>query len=381
MTLMLETHAIQTPGPNCINRDDVGAPKTAPLGGVERARVSSQCWKRAVRLALRDTLGQIRTATRTTKIGIKLKDMLEERGVPADQSAHIAALLAEASGAIPKPKEDKDKSKSKDDTPDGPVLESKALLLMGDAVYDLLADKGLEAYRSGDPDKWAKDKAIRSELQLLPINDKAIDVILFGRMAAANPTLNVDACCRFAHAIGVDRLRTEADFYTAIDEVKETHGSAMMDDILFNSPTYYRYADIDLETLADRLADPKAAAETAGAFTRAFATVMPTGKSTTFANITPPDYYMVVLRDTQSYSLVNAFTSPVSEDPIPYHAAERLAGKELSYEKAWGVNPVKAWLVASDTTPDKLTETFGQPVSINTLVNDVQHEVEERLSR
>jgi len=51
MTTFIEFHAIQNVAPSCLNRDDTGAPKDAVFGGVRRARVSSQCLKRAARLA------------------------------------------------------------------------------------------------------------------------------------------------------------------------------------------------------------------------------------------------------------------------------------------------------------------------------------------
>ncbi|WP_210406298.1 type I-E CRISPR-associated protein Cas7/Cse4/CasC, partial [Micromonospora sp. MH33] len=48
---ILDVHILQTLPPSNVNRDDSGSPKTATYGGVRRARVSSQSWKRAVRLA------------------------------------------------------------------------------------------------------------------------------------------------------------------------------------------------------------------------------------------------------------------------------------------------------------------------------------------
>jgi CRISPR system Cascade subunit CasC len=47
--IFLDVHALQTVPPSNLNRDDTGAPKTAVYGGVPRARVSSQAWKRATR--------------------------------------------------------------------------------------------------------------------------------------------------------------------------------------------------------------------------------------------------------------------------------------------------------------------------------------------
>lgn len=45
--LFLDIHVIQTVPPSNINRDDTGSPKTAQYGGVTRARVSSQSWKKS----------------------------------------------------------------------------------------------------------------------------------------------------------------------------------------------------------------------------------------------------------------------------------------------------------------------------------------------
>lgn len=47
--LFMDVHAVQTLPPSNINRDDTGSPKTAQYGGIRRARVSSQSWKRAIR--------------------------------------------------------------------------------------------------------------------------------------------------------------------------------------------------------------------------------------------------------------------------------------------------------------------------------------------
>jgi CRISPR system Cascade subunit CasC len=54
--LYVDVHILQTVPPSCVNRDDTGSPKTAVYGGTTRARVSSQSWKRAMRLMFRDLL-------------------------------------------------------------------------------------------------------------------------------------------------------------------------------------------------------------------------------------------------------------------------------------------------------------------------------------
>ncbi len=49
MKTVVEIHVLQNFAPSNLNRDDTGAPKDAMFGGTRRARVSSQCLKRAVR--------------------------------------------------------------------------------------------------------------------------------------------------------------------------------------------------------------------------------------------------------------------------------------------------------------------------------------------
>lgn len=63
----LDVHVLQTVPPSNINRDDSGSPKTATYGGTLRARVSSQAWKRAVRLAFTADPEMTREAGRRTK--------------------------------------------------------------------------------------------------------------------------------------------------------------------------------------------------------------------------------------------------------------------------------------------------------------------------
>ena len=69
---MIELHILQSFPVTCLNRDDVGAPKSALFGGVQRARVSSQCWKRAIReLASTDESACQHFASQRTRYVVK----------------------------------------------------------------------------------------------------------------------------------------------------------------------------------------------------------------------------------------------------------------------------------------------------------------------
>ncbi|MCY4329169.1 MAG: type I-E CRISPR-associated protein Cas7/Cse4/CasC, partial [Endozoicomonadaceae bacterium] len=81
----IEFHILQSFPVTCLNRNDVGSPKSAIVGGVKRARISSQCWKRQVRLALQD-LG-IKLGMRTKYIDRQVKDACLALG--AEETAAI----------------------------------------------------------------------------------------------------------------------------------------------------------------------------------------------------------------------------------------------------------------------------------------------------
>jgi len=50
---LIELHILQSFPVSCLNRDDVGSPKSAVFGGITRAMLSSQSIKRAFRLLAR----------------------------------------------------------------------------------------------------------------------------------------------------------------------------------------------------------------------------------------------------------------------------------------------------------------------------------------
>ncbi len=68
MSTFLDLHVLQTVPPSNVNRDDTGSPKTAMYGGVRRARVSSQAWKRAMRQAFPSLLDADDLGDRTKRV-------------------------------------------------------------------------------------------------------------------------------------------------------------------------------------------------------------------------------------------------------------------------------------------------------------------------
>ena len=349
---IVEIHILQTMPPSNLNRDDTGSPKKAVYGGVTRARVSSQAWKRPTRLKFRELVDPNQLGIRTKRVVEVLTDRILRLDPAADpETAQKAAqsVLQDAGGI----KLAKPRSAKKTDDADGNVNEpdqSSYLLFLGSHQYDELAAIGKEAIAAGGIKDFLKNKDVKKRVKGILQNDRAIDVALFGRMVADDTDLNVDAAAQVAHAISVQRVDFDSDYFTAVDDVKQDSdeegdaGAAMIGDVEFNSATFYRYANVDVDRLLDTLGDADATVQAVTAFVDAFSTTVPNGKINTFAHNTLPDLVVVNLRDTQAVNLVGAFERPIAGD-IVTNATKALVEREQEIDASYGTTPVRTWVV------------------------------------
>ncbi|MCM1983970.1 type I-E CRISPR-associated protein Cas7/Cse4/CasC, partial [Lyngbya confervoides] len=97
--MQLEIHVLQSFPPANLNRDENGMPKSTVFGGRSRARISSQCQKRAVRKFYQDyaELNPEQFADRSRNWLPELKKLLVEQGIDEEKAA-IAARLALVEG-------------------------------------------------------------------------------------------------------------------------------------------------------------------------------------------------------------------------------------------------------------------------------------------
>ena len=341
MSLFVEFHLIQNFAPSNLNRDDTGAPKDALFGGHRRARVSSQCFKRAIRLGTRTTVPTEFQGIRTKK----LRQLLTERlAVLGRASAEKQIELALGAAGL----------KLKDDG------KTEYLLFLGEGEiqafahlihehWDKLSSAPAESEKKSK--KEAKSTAppeVVKEAKALLDGKKAVDVALFGRMLADMPGVNQDAACQVAHAISTHRVDREFDYFTAVDDMgaADETGAGMIGQVEFNSATFYRYAVIDAHKLVANLQGDKELAQTAvGAFTEAMVRAIPTGKQNTFAAHNPPSFVGVVLRHASPFNLANAFEKPVwpkQDKELTAMSVERLAEHDARISKAYG-DGTDAW--------------------------------------
>lgn len=364
--LYLDIHVLQTVPPSCINRDDTGSPKTARFGGVRRARVSSQAWKKAVRDEFASILDEEKIGCRTKDgVGLIAEYINEaESSIEKDDSLAMAAEALKATGVSVK------------DNATG------YLLFVSPRQAKELARLAIEAFMSGAKVDAKRAKAILNPKERPTLN--AVDIALFGRMVADAPSLNVDASAQVAHAIGIGVSEPEFDYFTAMDDrsPEDNAGAGMIGTVEYLSATLYRYATVDVSHLAENLGSAKAAKEAIGAFIKAFIVSMPTGKQNTFANRTLPSAVIVQLRDTQPVSLVNAFERPVYADSSRGQAViacDRLVKQELALESAFGATPLETYVICGDPNATEVLSQLANPSSLQDTIAAVESYTEEYL--
>ncbi len=294
--MFVELHLIQNFAPSNLNRDDTNNPKDCDFGGVRRARISSQCFKRALRLdpIFARTTG-VPTSDRTRMVSSKLTDGLKAAGLDGESAKNRAEEFA------------KNYSSKKAKMDEG---QTNVLLFLSQIELDAIAAVLKDTADPAEIKKFAEDFAKTTKNR-----PGAPDIALFGRMLADRPETNMDAACQVAHAISTHAVNMDMDFFTAVDDVKpkEVAGAAMMGMGGFNSACFYRYACIDFDLLTKNLGgDVAMARKTVEAFLRASAHAVPTGKQNSHAAQNPPSFYMTVVRaDGSAWSLANAFEKPV----------------------------------------------------------------------
>ncbi|MFI3247026.1 MAG: type I-E CRISPR-associated protein Cas7/Cse4/CasC [Ferrimonas sp.] len=322
--LRIEFHILQSFPVTCLNRDDVGAPKSAMIGGVSRARVSSQCWKRQVRLAM-SQFG-IQLGVRTKKVTDLLSQACLELGAEPEKAQACGKKMADFFA---------------DDT----------LLFVSSTEARYFAEYAAE--QQFDASVLKDKELIKLSKKAFNQNLDALDIALFGRMVAKAPEMNIEAAASFAHAISTHKVSNELEFFTAVDDCKRSDesGSAHMGALEYNSATYYRYISLDVGQLQQTLGADADIPKAVEAFVKALYVAVPEARQTTQAGACPWDFAHVLVRTGQG--LQASFEQPVvarhegylspSKAALQNWLAHReaisgsLFGKLGSYQ--WGDNP------------------------------------------
>ena len=328
MKALLELHLIQNFAPSNLNRDDTGSPKDAYFGGTRRARVSSQSFKRAMRMDFknREILNSEEIGERTKRAHEAIRDLLVAAGKENDAADKAAfnAVDAIIKTSVTKNKKGEEEKKSsylvflgRDE------LQKMADVILShwDAFEKQITEQDAEKDKK-KPRPVELDKTIAKSLEGALNGKRAVDIALFGRMLADLPERNTDAAAQVAHALGTHALKQrEFDFYTAVDDLKpnDNAGADMLGTVEFGSATFYRYIAIDLAKLRENLDDDALLLRGLEALLYATVYAAPTGKQNTFAAHNLPSLISAVVRQNASpRNLANAFEMAVKPSENGY---------------------------------------------------------------
>lgn len=348
MTTFLQVHLLTAYPPANLNRDDLGRPKTAVLGGRRRLRISSQCLKRTWRTSdlfhqsLAGALG-----TRTKEMGREAYARLRAAGVSESNAEKWAATIADRFG--------KTKAKAKAPKSGEEVsrrqryqhLDIEQLAHFGpderaaiDALCDTIANE--------------KRAPTKEELELLTKRPRAADIAMFGRMIAEDPKYNVEAAVQVAHALTVHAADIEDDYFSAVDDLNrgdEDAGAAHIGEQGFGAGVFYSYICIDVGQLKNNLDGESALAGAAiEALLRAACTVAPSGKQNSFASRAYASYVLVERGEVQPRSLAGAFISPIPSGDMVGSAIQRLSAHRAHFANCFEDEPASVALDAHGGT-------------------------------
>lgn len=321
MSKFIQLHFLTSYAPSNLNRDDLGRPKTAKMGGFDRLRVSSQSLKRHWRTAgLFEQALAGKLGTRTKLFGQKIFDSLIEKGVKEKLAKEWAAKIAEQFGKLKKDK--KENSLEIEQLAHISPIEEQNVF----ALIDVLVAENREP--------------TNEELKGLKSHQTAVDIALFGRMLASAPEFNIEAACQVAHAISVHQVTVEEDYFTAIDDLNDgtvTSGSAHIGETGFAAALFYNYICINKTLLVENLSgDVELANQAIKALTETALKVSPTGKQNSFASRAYASYVRAEIGEQQPRSLAVAFLKPIQDLDQAKAAIKALETQAGYFDQVYG---------------------------------------------
>ena len=380
--LFLDIHVIQNLPPSNINRDDTGSPKTAVYGGVRRARVSSQSWKKAMRDYFKDKADNGYLGVRSKRIvEYVAKKILEIDKTLSFEEAEKKSLEAFTSAGFTISEDNK----------------LPTLFFLGDRQAGDFARAALENIKDA------------STLRKIIKDNVSIDIALFGRMIAdkdlnrviskenkkskkiidngeneiSSISLNENASAQIAHAISTHGVQTEFDYFTALDDLSKDAkpGAAMIDTIEYNSSTLYRYGNVALHEFYHQMKENKEETKKAIIlFVEAFLKSLPSGKINSFANQTIPSSVVVSLRKDRPVSLVSAFETPIktklSQEGYVNESIEAMFKEYQKIQRFVDKPEISFYLNLSE---GHVLEGAKEEINLSDLLNDLGKELNNRL--
>lgn len=321
---LISFHCLTAYPPSNPNRDELGQPKTAVVGGVTRQRISSQSIKRAWRLSEPMQELDANNSIRTRMLCPELKKLLVGLERTEKEAQAWAEEIAGAFGKV-------DKKKGK----------HAEMVVFDQSEWDGALEYARQCHESNQAPTEDGAKALRRQTV-------SIDCALFGRMRANAPDLNRDAAMAVSHPLSVNKALIEADFWTSVDDLSREGdsaeaGSGGMGDVEFGSALYYTFAQLSVDSLIANLAleglreeaQARALAPAViDALVTAIATATPSGHRTTFGNVVRASYLRVECGQSSGNLFCQAYEKPIN-GALPAIEALRAAADQQA--RAYGL--------------------------------------------
>jgi len=348
---LIELHILQSFPVSCLNRDDVGAPKTATFGGVNRARISSQCLKRAVREQAQSMSPKLFAGSRSRLIINPLVQALQQHGLAEAKALEIAKAVGDYL------------AKKDDEAEKRGNLKVKTLMFLSPAEVDAIAG-GLADIIKNDPKAKELEKGVAKACKSAALKDGA-DIAIFGRMVASDHSLTLEGAGLFSHALSTHKSENDIDFFSALDDLQPTEeaGAGMTGTLEFNSATYYRYAGLNLDLLTDSshlggLAHDERR-NVVNTFIHSVVLAIPGARKNSMNANTLPGYVLGLVKDAgQPLQLVNAFENPVRpRNGIMEASIAALKEHHHRLKETWNIKPVLEVAI-----PDKPLDQFCKEI-------------------
>ena len=339
----VQIHALVSYPPSNLNRDDMGRPKTAVMGGKERLRVSSQSIKRAWRES------EFFTDALSGYVGYRTKLLGEYVFKALTSGCTLSDIFAGKKDAPVNPKMDDASAIKWAQVIAGVFASVKATKeepnnLKADQLVHVSHDeiRAIDKYiadisKSGKkPEKDSADTC--KDLICHPVSD--VDIALFGRMIADTPKNSVEAAAQVAHPITIHPVVVEDDYFTAVDDlnkIEDNAGAGHLGTFEYGAGVFYTYVCINRELLTENLGGDEGLANRAiKALIECVAKVGPKGKQANFGSRVYASYMMVEQGNQQPRSLAAAFIAPMHKDDYVCEGIEKLRDEKKRIEDIYG---------------------------------------------
>ncbi|TXL84735.1 type I-E CRISPR-associated protein Cas7/Cse4/CasC [Streptomyces sp. IB2014 016-6] len=309
----LDLHILQSVPAANLNRDGDNEPKTIQFGNKIRAFISSQSWKRELRLGVERDLDE--PAARTRQLPPEVAQALRQAGWPEDLAAFAALQIARSAT----------QEGLKTNSREGHRTQA-TLFLPKDATGELLAlcednrtqlEEALTEHTASEkkktPPAVLPAKAVAAQL-----TRRTTSISLFGRMLAELPSGHVEAAVQMAPAFTVHESDPQPDYFTTVEDWPQPgdKGSAHLQTAFLTTGIFYRYATLNITDFTRNLrGNTDGLKELIELFTWHFIMSLPQGKKTSTAPHTVPDLVHYAVRDSRPISYSAAFEQPVKAAP------------------------------------------------------------------